>query len=82
MSIAKRVCQERGWQLGNLIGYQVSLDKVASEDTRLLFVTTGVLLQKLINQKDMNEYTHILLDEVGSYLYYQQICYCGVCMCV
>ena len=40
------------------------MDKVASEDTRLLYCTTGVLLQKLINQKDMRHYTHIVLDEV------------------
>ncbi|KAI6646686.1 tudor domain containing protein 9 TDRD9, partial [Oopsacas minuta] len=64
ISISKRVCHERGWQVGTMVGYQVSLDKVASEDTRLLFVTTGILLQKLINQKDMNEFTHVILDEV------------------
>ena len=65
MSIAKRVCQERGWQLGSLVGYQVALDKVNSEDTRVMFVTTGILLRKLISQKDMTEYTHVILDEVS-----------------
>lgn len=35
-----------------------------SEDTRLLYCTTGVLLQKIIKEKQLNHYTHIILDEV------------------
>lgn len=35
-----------------------------SEDTRLLFCTTGVLLEKLIQTKTLANYTHIILDEV------------------
>lgn len=65
ISIAKRVCQERGWTLGNLVGYQVGRDKCLSEDTRLSYVTTGVLLQRLIQSKNMNQYTHVFLDEVS-----------------
>ncbi|XP_038074406.1 ATP-dependent RNA helicase TDRD9-like [Patiria miniata] len=64
MSIARRVCEERRWQLGSLVGYQVGMDRCTSDDTRLTFVTTGVLLQKLINGRTMNKYTHIILDEV------------------
>ncbi|XP_071832619.1 ATP-dependent RNA helicase TDRD9-like [Apostichopus japonicus] len=64
ISIARRVCQERQWQLGTLIGYQVGLEKKTSPDTRLTYVTTGILLQKLINSRSMSEYTHIILDEV------------------
>ena len=40
------------------------MDKVVSKDTRLSFVTTGVLLEKLVNMKNMNQYTHVILDEV------------------
>lgn len=35
-----------------------------SEDTRIVFCTTDVLLEKLINTKTLAEYTHIILDEV------------------
>ena len=63
-SIAKFICRERNWQLGNLVGYQIQLDKKTSDDTRLTFCTTGVLLQKLVNQRNLNEYTHVILDEV------------------
>ncbi|CAG9789289.1 unnamed protein product [Diatraea saccharalis] len=64
ISIAKRVAQERGWDVGGLVGYQVGLDNKTSSDTRIHYVTTGVLLQKLVASKTMNEYTHIILDEV------------------
>ncbi|XP_045453165.1 probable ATP-dependent RNA helicase spindle-E [Melitaea cinxia] len=64
ISIAKRVAQERGWDVGGVVGYQVGLENRTSNDTRISYVTTGVLLQKLVNTKNMNEYTHIILDEV------------------
>ena len=64
MSVAKFVAESRGWRLGTLVGYQIAMDKSVSEDTRLTFVTTGVLLKKLVNMKNMNQFTHIILDEV------------------
>ncbi|KAL2743188.1 putative ATP-dependent RNA helicase spindle-E isoform X1 [Vespula maculifrons] len=64
ISIAKRVSQEREWPVGTLVGYQVGMINNTSEDTRLTYCTTGVLLQKLINTKHMLEYTHIILDEI------------------
>ena len=47
-----------------MVGYQVGRDSCVSEDTRLSYVTTGTLLQKLIHSKNMNQYTHVILDEV------------------
>eukprot|EP00092_Neocalanus_flemingeri_P009551 GFUD01010280.1.p1 GENE.GFUD01010280.1~~GFUD01010280.1.p1 ORF type:complete len:1519 (+),score=509.70 GFUD01010280.1:91-4647(+) len=64
-SVARRVCQERGWKLGGLVGYQVGLDKGnKSPDTRLLYVTTGILKRMMIAKKHLNDWTHIILDEV------------------
>lgn len=67
-SITRYVAECRGWNLGTLVGYQVYNDKVTTEETRLTFVTTGVLLEKLVSMKNMNEYTHVILDEVRKYL--------------
>lgn len=44
--------------------FQVGLDRVAGDDTRILYCTTGILLNKLINEKNMHKYTHVILDEV------------------
>ena len=76
VSVAKFVAKSRGWRLGSLVGYQIAMDKFVSEDTRLNFVTTGVLLQKLVGMKNMNQYTHIILDEVSS-AYTRVICVGG-----
>ena len=69
MSVARRVCSERGWQMPHYCGYQIGLDRThVNEDTRITYVTTGVLLQKMIvansDELFLNAYTHIILDEV------------------
>ncbi|GFY41720.1 ATP-dependent RNA helicase TDRD9 [Trichonephila inaurata madagascariensis] len=64
MSISRRVCQERKWQLGSIVGYQVAIDSRVSSDTRLNYMTTGVLLEKLVSAKRMDMYTHVIIDEV------------------
>ncbi|KAH9490788.1 ATP-dependent RNA helicase tdrd9 [Bulinus truncatus] len=64
ISIAQRVCGERGWPLGSLCGYQIGLDRKSTEDTRILYCTTGVLKEKLILKKNMHDFTHVILDEV------------------
>ncbi|XP_017083784.2 probable ATP-dependent RNA helicase spindle-E [Drosophila eugracilis] len=65
ISMANRVCQERQWQPDTVCSYQVGLHRPATlEDTRLLYCTTGVLLNNLIHNKTLTHYTHIVLDEV------------------
>ncbi|XP_007247621.3 ATP-dependent RNA helicase TDRD9 [Astyanax mexicanus] len=63
-SIARWVARERKCTLGSLVGYQVGLEKMATEHTRLIYMTTGVLLQKLVSAKSLTEFTHIFIDEV------------------
>lgn len=65
-SVAKFVTEVHEWPLGQLVGYQIGMDRNVTEKTRLTFVTTGVLLEKLVNQRNMNQYTHVILDEVKS----------------
>ncbi|EFA07562.1 probable ATP-dependent RNA helicase spindle-E [Tribolium castaneum] len=64
INIAQRVCEERGWAIGTVCGYQVGLDKNVGDDVILTYMTTEVLLQKLISQKNLNRFTHVIIDEV------------------
>ncbi|XP_052835812.1 probable ATP-dependent RNA helicase spindle-E [Drosophila gunungcola] len=65
ISIANRVCQERQWQQNTVCNYQVGLHRpVSLDETRLLYCTTGILLNNLIHNKTLTHYTHIVLDEV------------------
>lgn len=45
-------------------GYQVRLDKSASEHTQLLFCTTGILLRRLQNDPKLISVSHVIVDEV------------------
>ncbi|CAH0550541.1 unnamed protein product [Brassicogethes aeneus] len=64
INVARRVCEERGWALGTVCGYQIGLEKKVGHDSLITYMTTGVLLQKLIMQKSLHEYSHIIIDEV------------------
>ncbi|CAG7644344.1 unnamed protein product, partial [Allacma fusca] len=61
LSVANRVCWERGWELGSLVGYKVGMDRKFSEDSRLVYMTTGVLLQMMINKKSLEQWSLIII---------------------
>lgn len=65
LSIAERVCCERGEKVGQAVGYQIRLESKVSPKTLLTFCTNGVLLRTLMGSTDsMSEVTHIILDEI------------------
>ncbi|XP_015229695.1 PREDICTED: putative ATP-dependent RNA helicase TDRD9 [Cyprinodon variegatus] len=63
-SIARWVAAQRKCTLGSQVGYQIGLEKMTTEHTRLIYMTTGVLLQKLVQAKSLTGYSHIFVDEV------------------
>ena len=56
--------QERIEKPGDVVGYQIRLESKMSERTRLMFCTTGILLRRLEGEPDLNDVTHIIVDEV------------------
>jgi ATP-dependent RNA helicase TDRD9 len=63
--LAERVALERQCEVGALVGYQIGLDKTMDRnDTRILYCTTGVFLQKLVHQRSIKNWTHIIIDEI------------------
>ncbi|XP_032919521.1 ATP-dependent RNA helicase TDRD9 isoform X2 [Catharus ustulatus] len=63
-SLARWISKKRSWTLGEFVGYQLSLENVSTKETRLLYMTTGVLIQKIISAKSLTQFTHIFIDEV------------------
>ena len=63
-SVAARVAQERGEPIGKTIGYKIRLESVASSSTKILFVTTGVLLRRLAEDPLLSGVSHVVVDEV------------------
>lgn len=50
---------------GTEVGYQVGMEIQADQtQTQLIYCTTGVLLEKLIHRKSLEQFTHIIVDEV------------------
>ncbi|KFK33334.1 hypothetical protein AALP_AA5G000800 [Arabis alpina] len=64
MSVSERVAYERGEQLGESVGYKVRLEGVRGRDTRLLFCTTGILLRRLLVDRNLRGVTHVVVDEI------------------
>ena len=64
ISVAARVAQERGEDLGESVGYQIRLEAKRSKRTRLLFCTTGVLLRRLATEPTLASVSHVFVDEI------------------
>lgn len=61
--LANRVAFERKTKLGDEVGYQIRLDRVSSARTRILFVTEGVLLRRMLSDPQLRGVAAILFDE-------------------
>ena len=60
---AEWVAQQSGGSVGGLVGYQIRMDSRKSKDTRLLYVTEGVLTRLFIQDPMLREFDLIILDE-------------------
>jgi HrpA-like RNA helicase len=65
INIARRVASEMGEGVGYTVGYHVGMANRFHTDTKILFVTTGIFLQRLVNDASfLDSWTHVILDEV------------------
>ena len=62
-SLAHRVSSQMKKKVGDLVGYQIGMESRVSEKTQIVFMTYGILIQKLMHNERL-EYSHIILDEV------------------
>lgn len=63
ISLAARVAEEKKTQLGKLVGYSVRFEDVTSSETKLKFMTDGMLLREAIGDPLLLRYTVVVLDE-------------------
>lgn len=61
--LARRVAKERSVPLGSEVGYQVRFDKVVSANTRIRYVTEGILMRRLLSGNDLRDVGAIVFDE-------------------
>ena len=69
ISLARRVAEEMGTPLGksspaSQVGYSVRFDSNTGPATRIKFLTEGMLLQEMLRDPWLREYSAIVVDEV------------------
>ncbi|KAG5190042.1 P-loop containing nucleoside triphosphate hydrolase protein [Tribonema minus] len=63
ITVAKRVAEEMGSELGHTCGYSVRFDDQTSPSTRVKYVTDGVLLREAMADPMLKSYSVLILDE-------------------
>ncbi len=61
--LAKRVAEERSASLGGEVGFQYRLENVSSRDTRILYVTEGILLRQMQENSTLPGISVLVFDE-------------------
>ncbi len=61
--LAARVAAERQVPLGRAVGYQIRFENVAGPDTRIRYVTEGVLLRQMVQDPRLDGISVIIFDE-------------------
>ncbi|KAF2902759.1 hypothetical protein ILUMI_03424 [Ignelater luminosus] len=63
MSVAKRVSDEMGTQLGDEVGYAIRFEDCTSENTVIKYMTDGILLRESLREPELDHYSAIIMDE-------------------
>lgn len=64
VTIAQKVADEQGSELGEKVGYSIRFDDCSKPHTQIKFVTDGVLLRECMGDAKLSRYNVVILDEV------------------
>ncbi|MBK5258387.1 MAG: ATP-dependent RNA helicase [Thermoanaerobaculia bacterium] len=62
-TLARRIAAERGWTVGEEIGWQIRLERRFSSRTQLLVATEGILTARLQSDPLLSDFSVVVLDE-------------------
>lgn len=63
VSVAKRVAEEVGCRVGSEVGYTIRFEDCTSPETRIKYMTDGMLQRECLIDSDASNYSVIVLDE-------------------
>uniref|UniRef100_A0A8C6SBM2 DEAH (Asp-Glu-Ala-His) box polypeptide 34 n=1 Tax=Neogobius melanostomus TaxID=47308 RepID=A0A8C6SBM2_9GOBI len=64
ISLAKRVSFESLNQYGSKVGYQIRFETTRTKATKLIFLTEGLLLRQIQQDRELSQYQVLIVDEV------------------
>src|SRR5881275_1141244 len=62
-ALARRIAFERGWTIGEEIGWQIRFERRFSSRTKLLVATEGILTARLQSDPLLSDFRVVVLDE-------------------
>lgn len=63
VSVAKRVSEEKGTVLGDLVGYAIRFEDKSSAATKIKFLTDGMMLREAMTDSHLSRYGVVMIDE-------------------
>jgi len=63
ITVAKRVSEEMDVGIGNVVGYAVRFDSKSSDDSRLIYMTDGLLMREFIMDPLIKKFGIVIIDE-------------------
>lgn len=63
VTVAKRVAEESGVELGQRVGYSIRFDDMTSGSTRIKYMTDGLLLREALLDPYLSRYSVLIVDE-------------------
>lgn len=62
-ALARRIALERGWTIGQEIGWQIRFERRFNDRTQLLVATEGILTARLQSDPLLSDFSVVILDE-------------------
>ena len=63
ISVAQRVSEEMNVELGGLVGYSIRFEDKTSPNTKIKYLTDGMLLREAMLDSKLSKYSVIIIDE-------------------
>ena len=62
-SIAQRVAEEMRSSIGSIVGYSIRFDEKVGKETRIVYLTDGMMINEIMKDPLLSKFSVVMLDE-------------------